>query len=54
MDQTDVLLVPVGQDNTYEVKETKQVPIHGKEEKRAFTSVLSVDLEGKVLPIQCV
>ncbi len=52
VDQTGVLLVPGGQDNTYEVKGAKQVPIHGKEEKKAFTSVLSVDLGGKVLPIQ--
>lgn len=29
-------------------KRAKQVPIHGKEEKRAFTAVLSVDLGGEV------
>ncbi len=54
MDQTGVLLVPGGQDNIYKVKEAKQVPIHGKEEKKAFTSILSVDLRGEVLPIQFV
>ncbi len=54
MDQTGVLLVPSGSDNTYKVKGAKQVPIHGKEEKRAFTTVLSVDLGSEVLPIQCV
>ncbi len=54
VDQTGVLLVPGGQDNTYEVKRAKQVPIHGKKEKKAFTSALSVDLGGEVLPIQCV
>ncbi len=54
MDQTSVLLVPGGQDNTYEIKGAKQVLIHGKEEKRALTTVLFIDLKGQVLPIQCV
>lgn len=54
MDQTGTVLVPGGNDNTYEIKGAKQVPIHGKEGKRAFTAVLSVDLGGKVLPTQSV
>ena len=33
VDQTGVLLVPGGNENTYKVKGAKQVPIHGKEEK---------------------
>lgn len=49
-----MLLVPGGNENTYEVKGAKQVPIHGKEEKRAFTVVLSVDLGGEVLVTQSV
>ena len=54
MDQTGTVLVPGGNDNTYEIKGAKQVPIHGKEGKRAFTAVLSVDLGGEVLPTQSV
>ncbi len=54
VDQIGVLLVSGGQDNTYEVKGAKQVLIHGKEEKKGFTSVLSVDLEDEILLIQYV
>lgn len=35
-------------------KGVKQVLIHGKDEKRAFTAVLSGSCKGKVLPIQSV
>lgn len=54
MDQTGVILVPGANDATYEKKGSKQVPIHGKDEKRAFTAVLSVSMSGHVLPIQSV
>lgn len=54
MDQTRVVLVPGANNATYEKKGAKQVPIHGKDEKRAFTAVLSVSMSSKVLPIQSV
>lgn len=54
VDQTGTVLVPGGNNNTYEIKRAKQIPIHGKEEKRVFTAVLSVDLGGEVLPTQSV
>lgn len=43
-----------GSKNTYKVKGAKQVPIHGKEEKRTFTAVLSVHFSGEVLATQSV
>lgn len=54
MDQTGVILVPGASDATIEKKGEKQIPIHGKDEKRAFTAVLSVTQSGTVLPIQSV
>ena len=51
-DQTDVALVPGGDDPTYEVKGSKQVLIHGKDEKRAFICVTSVTGTGEVLATQ--
>lgn len=54
MDQTGVVLVPGANDATYKKKRIKQIPIHGKDEKRAFTAVLSVSMDGRVLPIQSV
>lgn len=54
VDQTGVILIPGGSQQTYETKGAKQVPLHGKEEKRALTSVLSTAIEGKVLPTQSV
>lgn len=52
MNQTVVVLILGGTDNTYEVKQAKQVFIRRK--KKAFTAVLSVDLQGKILPAQIV
>jgi len=40
-DQTGVILVPGGTQWTYEEQGVKQVLIHEKEEKRAFTAVLA-------------
>ncbi len=54
IDQTGVVLVPGANDATYEIKRAKQVAIHGKEEKRAFTAVLSGSCKGKVLSVQSV
>ena len=54
IDQTGVILVPGANDATYERKGAKQIPIHGKDEKRAFTAVLSGSCEGRVLPVQSV
>jgi hypothetical protein len=53
-DQTGVILVPGGTQQTYEEQGVKQVLIHGKEEKRAFTAVLATSLDGSVLPSQSV
>lgn len=52
IDQTDMILVLGGTDNTYEAKGAKPVFIHRKEEKRAFTAVLSIKFEGKDLLTQ--
>ena len=54
IDQTGVILVPGGNDATYERKGAKQIPIHGKDERRAFTAVLSGSCKGRVLPVQSV
>jgi hypothetical protein len=53
-DQTGVVLVPGGSQRTYEEKGAKQVSLHGKEEKRAFTCVLATAMNGTVLPTQSV
>ena len=50
MDQTGVIFVVDGTDNIYEIKRAKQVLIHEKEEKRAFTTVLSMNFRREVLP----
>ena len=52
IDQTGATLILGESDNIYEVQSAKQVFIYGKEEKREFTIVLSVHLEGKILPKQ--
>ncbi len=54
IDQTGLFLVPGANDATYEIKRAKQVPIHRKDEKRAFTPVLSGFCKGKVLSVQSV
>lgn len=53
-DQTGIVLVPGGDDPTYEPKGSKQVLIHGKDEKRAFTCVTSVTGTAQVLATQSV
>jgi hypothetical protein len=53
-DQTGVILVPGGSQKTYEEQGSRQVLIHGKEEKRAFTTVLATSNDGTVLPTQSV
>lgn len=54
LDQTGVLLNPSGDMYTYEEKGSKQVGLHGKDEKRAFTSLLSITAEGEMLPSQSI
>lgn len=54
LDQTGVLLNPTGDMYTYEEKGSKQVGLHGKDEKRAFTSLLSMTAEGDLLPSQSI
>lgn len=39
---------------TYEEKGSKQVGLQGKDEKRAFTSLLSITAEGELLPSQSI
>ncbi len=51
IDQTRVILVPGANIATYEMKRAKQVPIHGKDKKLAFTTVLSGSCNGKVLSV---
>ena len=46
--------MPGGSENIYKFKGVKQVFIHGKEAKRVFTVVLSVNLGDEVLAIQSV
>jgi hypothetical protein len=53
-DQTGVILVPGGSQKTYEEQGSRQVLIHGKEEKRAFTAVLATSNDGTVLPTQSI
>lgn len=50
MDQTGVILIPGGNKKTYKIKRSRQVPLHDKDEKRAFTAVLLVSTTGEVLP----
>ncbi len=54
IDQTGAILILGESDNIREVKSAKQVFIYGKEEKKEFTIVLLVHLEGKILPTQSV
>ena len=54
VDQTGVILIPGANDATYKIKRAKQVPIHRKDEKHAFTAVLSGSCKGKVLSVQSV
>ena len=52
IDQIDVVLILGETDNIYKIKEVKYVFIYRKTEKRAFTTILSIDLGSKVLLTQ--
>lgn len=47
-----MILVLGNTDNIYDVKRAKQVLIHEKKDKRAFTTIWSVDLGDEVLSTQ--
>lgn len=53
-DQTEVILIPTGSDHTYNPRGSKQVELYGKEEKRAFTSLITTSIDGGMLPTQSV
>jgi DDE superfamily endonuclease len=52
-DQTQGVYAP-GDKMTWAPKGSKQVPVHGAEEKRAFTLMVSVASDGTVLPMQAI
>ncbi|KAF8142219.1 hypothetical protein K438DRAFT_1444422, partial [Mycena galopus ATCC 62051] len=52
-DQTGVVYAP-GTGLTWAERGSKQVSVVGKEEKRAFTTVVTLSDDGKLLPFQCV
>lgn len=54
MNQTRVILILEANDHTNKKKKAKQILIHGKNKKCAFTAVLSTSQTDKVLPIQSV
>lgn len=54
VDQTSVVLIPGGNDRTYDEKGIKQVGAIGKDKKRAFTAVLAISAEGRLLPTQSI
>jgi hypothetical protein len=47
-------LVPTRASRTWEIKGSKQVTIHGKEDKRQFIIVVSSTVDGVLLPLQVV
>lgn len=53
-DQTGIVLLPSGNQRTYDEKGTRQVNSIGHEEKRAFTLNISTALSGELLPAQSV
>ena len=53
-DQTDVVLIPSGNDRTYDHKGKKDMSILGCEEKRGFTVVIGSAADGAILPLQSV
>jgi hypothetical protein len=53
-DQTGMHLVPTGGSRTWEKKGSKHVSVHGKEDKRQVTVVVSSTAEGVLLPFQVV
>lgn len=52
-DQTQVVMAD-NTSHTFDVEGTKQVAVTGKEEKRAFTSVVGVSASGELLPTQLI
>ncbi|KZV59291.1 hypothetical protein PENSPDRAFT_595721, partial [Peniophora sp. CONT] len=52
-DQTQVVVADTSR-NTFDVEGSKQVGVVGKEEKRAWTSVVAVAANGEVLPTQVI
>ena len=54
IDQTGVVFFPGANDATYEINGAKQVSIHRKNEKRAFTAVLFGFWKDKVLSVQSI
>ena len=54
VDQTGVVLIPSGNDRTFDLKGKKDVPILGSEEKCAFTAVIGSAADGTILPFQSV
>jgi hypothetical protein len=53
-DQTGMHLVPTGGSRTWEKKGSKHICVHGKEDKRQVTVVVSSTAEGILLPFQVV
>ncbi|PWW75413.1 hypothetical protein C7212DRAFT_202788, partial [Tuber magnatum] len=53
-DQTGVVLIPTASDHTYNPHRSKQVELHGKEEKYIFTSLITTSTDGGMLPTQSV
>jgi hypothetical protein len=53
-DHTGIHLVPTGGSKTWETKGSKQVTVHGKEDKRQVTAVVSSTSDGVLLPLQVV
>ena len=53
-DQTDIHLVPIGGARTWDTKGIKQVSVHGLEDKRQVTVVISSAATCEVLPFQIV
>ncbi len=52
--KVELCFAPKANDATYEIKRPKQVLIHRKDEKRAFTTVLLGFCKGEVLFVQSV
>jgi len=53
-DQTGVVLIPSGNDQTYDIKGKKDISVIGGEEKWAFTAVLGSAANGTILPFQSI
>ena len=53
-DQTGIILIPSGNDRTYDIKGKKDISVVGGEEKRAYTAVVGSTAAGKFLPFQAV